>query len=120
VRRDLNAGIRQGRFKRMPIELALNIVAGSVLGATHCMLEPDCEADFAEQTAAAATRPRCRCQVGRAHRDTAVAGGRDTPGGSARRNACALTAKECDYAPGRAGANATQAPISQAEGLAEI
>ena len=56
VRRDLNAGIRQGRFKRMPIELALNIVAGSVLGATHCMLEPDCEADFAEQTAAAALR----------------------------------------------------------------
>jgi AcrR family transcriptional regulator len=56
VRRDLNAGIRRGRFKRMPIELALNIVAGSVLGATHCMLEPDCEADFAEQTAAAALR----------------------------------------------------------------
>lgn len=56
VRRDLKAGLRQGRFKRMPIELALNIVTGSVLGATHCLLEPNCQADFAEQTAAAALR----------------------------------------------------------------
>ncbi|HEU0203139.1 MAG TPA: helix-turn-helix domain-containing protein [Burkholderiaceae bacterium] len=56
VRRDLSAGIRQGRFKRMPITLALNIVAGAVLGAAHCMLDPKCEADFAEQTAAAALR----------------------------------------------------------------
>ena len=56
VRRDLNAGLRQGRFKKMPIALALNIVAGSVLGAANCMLDPDCEADFAEQTAAAALR----------------------------------------------------------------
>ena len=36
--------------------LALNIVAGAVLGASHCMLEPGCEGDFAEQTAAAALR----------------------------------------------------------------
>lgn len=56
VRRDLSAGIRQRRFTRMPITLALNIVAGAVLGATHCMLHEDCEADFAEQTAAAALR----------------------------------------------------------------
>lgn len=56
VRRDLNAGIRQRRFTRMPIALALNITAGAVLGATHCMLNEDCEADFAEQTAAAALR----------------------------------------------------------------
>lgn len=56
VRRDLSAGIRQRRFTRMPIALALNIVAGSVIGATHCMLHADCEADFAEQTAAAALR----------------------------------------------------------------
>ncbi|MGA0612821.1 TetR/AcrR family transcriptional regulator [Caldimonas sp. KR1-144] len=56
VRRDLLEGIRQGRFAPMPIALALNIVAGAVLGATHCMLEPDCESDFAEQTAAAALR----------------------------------------------------------------
>ncbi len=56
VRRDLTEGIRQGRFTRMPIALALNIVAGAVLGATHCMLEPGCESDFAEQSAAAALR----------------------------------------------------------------
>ena len=56
VRRDLSAGIRKRRFARMPITLALNIVAGAVLGATHCMLHDDCEADFAEQTAAAAMR----------------------------------------------------------------
>ena len=56
LRRDLNEGIRRGRFRRMPIALALNIVAGAVLGATHCMLDPDCAADFAEQTAAAALR----------------------------------------------------------------
>lgn len=56
VRRDLSAGIRQRRFARMPIALALNVVAGAVLGATHCMLHADCEKDFAEQTAAAALR----------------------------------------------------------------
>lgn len=56
VKRDLAEGIRQGRFIRMPIELALNIVTGAVLGATHCMLEPGCESDFAEQSAAAALR----------------------------------------------------------------
>ena len=56
VKRDLSAGIRQGRFTRMPIALALNIVTGAVLGATHCMLEPGCESDFAEQSAAAALR----------------------------------------------------------------
>lgn len=56
VRRDLSVGIRQRRFTRMPIALALNIVAGAVIGATHCMLDVDCEADFAEQTAAAALR----------------------------------------------------------------
>ncbi len=56
VKRDLSEGIRQGRFTRMPIALALNIVTGAVLGATHCMLEPGCESDFAEQSAAAALR----------------------------------------------------------------
>jgi AcrR family transcriptional regulator len=56
VKRDLAEGIRQGRFTRMPIALALNIVAGAVLGASHCMLEPGCESDFAEQSAAAALR----------------------------------------------------------------
>jgi AcrR family transcriptional regulator len=56
LRRDLSQGIRQRRFARMPIALALNIIAGSVIGAAHCMLAPDCERDFAEQTAAAALR----------------------------------------------------------------
>ena len=56
VRRDLSAGIRQRRFLRMPMTLALNIVSGAVLGAAHCMLDPDCERDFAEQSAAAALR----------------------------------------------------------------
>ena len=56
VRRDLAEGIRQERFTRMPIALALNIVTGAVLGATHCMLEPGCDSDFAEQSAAAALR----------------------------------------------------------------
>ena len=56
LRRDLSLGIRQRRFARMPIALALNIVAGAVIGAAHCMLAPDCERDFAEQTAAAALR----------------------------------------------------------------
>ena len=56
VRRDLSAGIRQRRFARMPITLALSIVNGAVLGAAHCMLAPDCERDFAEQSAAAALR----------------------------------------------------------------
>lgn len=56
VKRDLAEGIRQGRFTRMPIALALNVVTGAVLGATHCMLEPGCAHDFAEQSAAAALR----------------------------------------------------------------
>ena len=56
VKRDLTEGIRQGRFTRMPIALALNIVTGTVLGATHCMLAPACDSDFAEQSAAAALR----------------------------------------------------------------
>ena len=56
VRRDLSKGIRQRRFARMPITLALSIVNGAVLGAAHCMLAPDCERDFAEQSAAAALR----------------------------------------------------------------
>lgn len=56
LRRDLSTGIRQRRFTRMPIELALNIATGSVIGATHCMLDEECARDFAEQTAAAALR----------------------------------------------------------------
>jgi AcrR family transcriptional regulator len=56
VKRDLTEGIRQGRFMRMPVALALNIVTGAVLGATHCMLDPGSDPDFAEQSAAAALR----------------------------------------------------------------
>lgn len=56
VQRDLAEGIRQDRFKPMPMALALNIVSGAVLGATHSMLVSGCEPDFAEQTAAAALR----------------------------------------------------------------
>ena len=56
VERDLSEGLRRGRFTPMPISLALNIAAGAVLGAAHCMLMPDCESDFAEQSAAAALR----------------------------------------------------------------
>lgn len=56
LRRDLSTGIRERRFARMPITLAMNIVAGAVIGAAHCMLDADCERDFAEQTAAAALR----------------------------------------------------------------
>jgi AcrR family transcriptional regulator len=56
VQRDLSEGIRQGRFTPMPIALALNIVTGTCLGATLSMLEPGCESDFAEQSAAAALR----------------------------------------------------------------
>lgn len=56
VERDLAEGMRLARFKSLPMALALNIVAGAVLGATHSMLRPGCERDFAEQTAAAALR----------------------------------------------------------------
>jgi AcrR family transcriptional regulator len=56
VERDLAQGLQEGRFLAMPIALGLNIVAGAVLGAANSMLAPDCEADFAEQTAAAALR----------------------------------------------------------------
>jgi TetR/AcrR family transcriptional regulator, ethionamide resistance regulator len=56
VRRDIEDGMRRGRFRAMPMSLALNMVAGATLGAIHCMLKPDCEPDFAEMTAAAALR----------------------------------------------------------------
>lgn len=56
VRRDLAEGIKRGRFREMPMPLALNMVSGAVIGAIHCMLKPACEPDFAEMTAAAALR----------------------------------------------------------------
>jgi AcrR family transcriptional regulator len=56
VRRDLEDGLARGRFTPMPIELALDIVSATVLGAIHRMLRPGCAADFAEQATASALR----------------------------------------------------------------
>jgi len=56
VERDLAEGLRRGRFVQMPLALAVNIVAGTVVGASNCMLKTACEPDFAEQAAAAALR----------------------------------------------------------------
>lgn len=56
VRRDLKEGMKRGRFRQMPMPLALNMVSGAVIGAIHCMLKPSCEPDFAEMTAAATLR----------------------------------------------------------------
>lgn len=56
VRRDVQEGIKRGRFREMPVSLALNMVMGAVMGAIHCMLRPACAADFAEMSAAAALR----------------------------------------------------------------
>jgi AcrR family transcriptional regulator len=56
VRRDLAEGMKQGRFRQIPMPLALNIVSGGVIGAIHCMLKDACEPDFPELTAAAVLR----------------------------------------------------------------
>jgi len=56
VERDLQEGLRRGRFTPMPIALAMNIVAGIVVGAADAMLKRGCDSDFAEQSAAAALR----------------------------------------------------------------
>jgi AcrR family transcriptional regulator len=56
VRRDLADGMKQGRFRQMPMPLALNMVSGGVMGAIHCMLKGGCESDFPELTAAAVLR----------------------------------------------------------------
>lgn len=56
VRRDVEEGMRRGRFREMPVSLALNMVSGAVMGAIHCMLRPGCSEDFAELSAAAALR----------------------------------------------------------------
>jgi hypothetical protein len=48
--------MRRGRFREMPMSLALNMVTGGVIGAIHCMLKPTCEPDFAEMSAAAVLR----------------------------------------------------------------
>jgi AcrR family transcriptional regulator len=56
VQRDLAVGIRRGRFTAMPILLALNIVAGTALGAIHAVLCKVSARDIAEQAAASALR----------------------------------------------------------------
>ena len=56
ARRDLLVGIKLGRFTRMPMKLALNIISGAVLGAAHCLLDPSSERNFAELSAEAALR----------------------------------------------------------------
>jgi AcrR family transcriptional regulator len=56
VQRDLAEGIRKGQFMAMPILLALNIVAGTALGAIHAVLCKVSARDIAEQAAASALR----------------------------------------------------------------
>jgi AcrR family transcriptional regulator len=56
VQRDLAAGMRKGRFTAMPLLLALNIVAGTALGAIHAVLGKVRAGDIAEQAAASALR----------------------------------------------------------------
>jgi AcrR family transcriptional regulator len=56
VQRDLETGIRSGRFTAMPTLFALNIVAGTALGAIHAVLCKVSARDIAEQAAASALR----------------------------------------------------------------
>lgn len=56
LRRDLAEGMKRGRFRTMPMPLALNMVCGASIGAIHCMLKGAREAEFAEMTAEAALR----------------------------------------------------------------
>ncbi|WP_019450644.1 TetR/AcrR family transcriptional regulator [Cupriavidus sp. BIS7] len=56
VRRDIEEGVRRKRFRRMPIALAFNIVAGAAMSAMHRMLETECREDFSELAAAVALR----------------------------------------------------------------
>lgn len=56
VRRDIEEGVRLNRFKRMPIALGFNIVAGAAMSAMQSMLETECREDFSELAAAVALR----------------------------------------------------------------
>jgi AcrR family transcriptional regulator len=53
---DLRKGIRQGRFVRMHGEVALNLLAGSMVGAMYSITHERVPRDFAEQTAGAILR----------------------------------------------------------------
>lgn len=48
---DLRQGIRQGRFARMHADVALNLLAGSMVGAMHSLTQGGVPRDFEEQTA---------------------------------------------------------------------
>jgi AcrR family transcriptional regulator len=56
VKQDLEEGFRRGRFKRVPMALAVNILAGASLAATERMLESDFKEDYSMQAAALALR----------------------------------------------------------------
>ncbi|WP_230625793.1 TetR/AcrR family transcriptional regulator [Cupriavidus necator] len=56
VRRDIEEGVRRNRFKRMPIALGFNIVAGAAMSAMQSMLDTECREDFSELAAAVALR----------------------------------------------------------------
>jgi TetR/AcrR family transcriptional regulator, ethionamide resistance regulator len=53
---DIRKGIRQGRFARMHGDVALNLLAGSMVGAMHSITRGSVPRDFPEQTAAAVLR----------------------------------------------------------------
>lgn len=53
---DIGKGIRQGRFARMHVDVGLNLLAGSMVGAMHSMNHSRVPRDFPEQTAAAVLR----------------------------------------------------------------
>ena len=48
---DLRRGIRLKRFARMHVEVALNLLAGSMVGAMHAITHEQVPRDFPEQTA---------------------------------------------------------------------
>lgn len=56
VRDDIEEGVRQGRFRRMPMAIALNIVVGAVLGAIQRMQQLDSPEDCSQHAAASALR----------------------------------------------------------------
>lgn len=53
---DLRKGMCQRRFVRMHANVALNLLAGSMVGAMHTLTSARVPRDFAEQTAAAVLR----------------------------------------------------------------
>ena len=56
VGEDITKGIRQGRFARMHVDVGLNLLAGSMVGAMYSMNHSKVPRDFPEQTAAAVLR----------------------------------------------------------------